>query len=77
MKLSTSFRHLNSRTSNAIKLLQLVDVRLMEDSQQKTIIVYRAGTEVGPSFDSDSDEGDFYLSIHHSYTILSSMYQIS
>ena len=48
----------------------------MEDSQQKTI-VYRAGTKDGPSFDSDKtiDEGNFYLSTHQSYTILSSMYE--
>ena len=37
-------------------------------------IVYRAGTEDGPSFDSDEtiNEGKFYLLIHWSYIILSS-----
>ena len=39
----------------------------MEDSGQKTAtIVYKAGTEGGPSFDSDEtiNEGNFSLSIH-------------
>ena len=61
-------------------MLQLADVRSMEDGQQKfATIVYRAGTKDGPSFDSDKtiDEGKVYLLIHQSYTILCSIYQTS
>ena len=40
-------------------------MRSMEDSQKIATIVYRAGTEDGPSFDSNENinEGNIYLSI--------------
>ena len=54
-------------------------MRSMEDSQKIALVVYRAGTRDGPSFDSHEEinEGNLYLSVHCSCIILSSSSRIN